>query len=43
VAVHVLETAGGQEYTIEPTRVAARLEQAYGPGAAQEIMAHLPT
>jgi adenosine kinase len=41
VAAHALETAGGQEYRIERENLLARLGQAYGPEAAEEVGAHL--
>jgi adenosine kinase len=43
VAVHVLETHGGQEWTWERGRALERLRDAYGPDAATEIAAVLPT
>jgi adenosine kinase len=43
VAVCVLETDGPQEWTWDRERSIARLRDAYGPDAAADIAAHLPT
>jgi adenosine kinase len=43
VAVYVLETDGPQEWDWDREASVARLRDAYGPDAADEIAAHLPT
>jgi len=42
IAVQVLETEGGQEWTWDRARGVERLRDAYGPDAADEIAAVLP-
>jgi adenosine kinase len=42
IAVQVLETEGGQEWTWDRARAAERLRDAYGPDAAAEIETVLP-
>jgi adenosine kinase len=42
LAVHVLETAGGQEYKLERERMIERFAAAYGNDQAGELAAHLP-
>lgn len=42
IAVHVLETVGTQEWTLERSAALARLRDAYGPEAEAEIAAILP-
>jgi len=42
VAVHILETVGTQEWTFDPLLAVARLRDAYGPDAADEIAPILP-
>jgi len=42
VAVHVLETDGPQDWTLERGRCAARLRDTYGPAAADEIAPLIP-
>jgi adenosine kinase len=42
MAVHALEAAGGQEYTLKPGPLADRFAAAYGDAAAAEVAAHLP-
>jgi adenosine kinase len=42
VAVYVLETDGPQEWSWDRSRSVARLRDAYGPDAADEIATHLP-
>lgn len=42
VAAHVLETAGGQEYTLNKEDLVRRMNEAYGPEAATDIEPHLP-
>ena len=42
VAVQVLETEGGQEWTWDREHGVQRLRVAYGPDAAAEIAAVLP-
>jgi adenosine kinase len=42
VAVHVLETDGGQEWAWDRTHALERLREAYGPDAEREIAAALP-
>jgi adenosine kinase len=42
VAVHVLETAGCQEYTLDRERMLERFAAAYGKHEADEIAPHLP-
>jgi adenosine kinase len=42
LAVHVLETAGGQEYTLDRDRLIGRIAAAYGNDEAAELGAHLP-
>jgi sugar/nucleoside kinase (ribokinase family) len=41
LAVHVLETVGTQEYTVEPEAFVARMAAAYGDDAAAEISQHV--
>lgn len=41
VAAHALETAGGQEYTLNRDTLLTRMSQAYGSYAADEIAAHV--
>ncbi|MCD6640379.1 MAG: carbohydrate kinase family protein [Nocardioides sp.] len=43
LAVHVIEQVGTQEYALSRAAFLARLEEAYGPEAAQEIEPHLRT
>lgn len=43
VATNVLETVGTQEYLIDAEQFTARLADSYGPAAAEDIQAHLPT
>jgi adenosine kinase len=42
MAVHALETHGGQEYSFKPGPVADRFAAAYGEEAAAEVASHLP-
>jgi adenosine kinase len=42
LAVHVLESAGGQEYALEKARFLERFAVAYGESAATELAPHLP-
>jgi adenosine kinase len=42
MAVHALEVAGGQEYTLKPGPLADRFAAAYGDTAAAEVASHLP-
>jgi len=42
MAVHALEVAGGQEYTLKPGPLADRFAAAYGDQAAAEVASHLP-
>jgi adenosine kinase len=42
LATLVLETAGAQEYEVEPTEAVKRLGETYGQDVAAEIGAHLP-
>ncbi|QDQ97907.1 carbohydrate kinase family protein [Tomitella fengzijianii] len=42
VAVHVLETTGTQEWSLDKSAAAARLSAAYGPEAAADLAALLP-
>ena len=42
MAVHALEAAGGQEYTLKPGPLADRFAAAYGDPAAAEVASHLP-
>jgi adenosine kinase len=41
LAVHVLETAGCQEYTLDRRRMLERFAAAYGKDQAAEVTAHL--
>jgi adenosine kinase len=41
LAVHVLESAGGQEYTLAKERFLPRFTDAYGAAAASDIVPHL--
>lgn len=41
LAVHVLETAGGQEYTLGRARFLERLATAYGADAAADVAPHI--
>ncbi len=41
LATHVIETVGTQEYTLTQRTFLQRLEQAYGPAAAEDVGAHL--
>lgn len=40
IAVHALESVGPQEYELKPAPLADRFEAAYGPEAAEELVAH---
>jgi adenosine kinase len=42
VAVHVLETAGCQEYTLDKSRLLERFAATYGKDEAAELAGHLP-
>jgi adenosine kinase len=42
MAVHALEAAGGQEYTLKPGPLSDRFAAAYGEEAAAEVASHLP-
>jgi adenosine kinase len=42
LAVHVLESAGGQEYVLEKIRFLTRFAAAYGETQAAEVAPHLP-
>jgi adenosine kinase len=42
LAVHVLESAGGQEYHLEKSRFLERFTAAYGQSEAAELAPHLP-
>jgi adenosine kinase len=42
VATYIIETAGAQEYAIEPAKFVERFAGAYGPDAADELRPHLP-
>jgi adenosine kinase len=42
LAVHVLESAGGQEYVLEKDRFLARFTAAYGQAEAADLAPHLP-
>ena len=42
MAVHALETAGGQEYSFKSGPLADRFAAAYGDQAAAEVASHLP-
>ena len=42
MATLVLETAGTQEYEVEPADFAARLGEAYGAGPAAEVLGAMP-
>ena len=42
MAVHALEAAGGQEYTLKPGPLSDRFAAAYGDTAAAEVASHLP-
>lgn len=42
LATHVVETVGTQEYSFTRTSFTARLAEAYGDAAADEVAAHLP-
>ncbi|ROO83818.1 adenosine kinase [Actinocorallia herbida] len=41
VAAHALETAGGQEYSLDKAVLIERMAAAYGPDASADIAAHL--
>ena len=41
LAAYVVETIGTQEYSFTPSQFLARVEHAYGPGAADEVAPHL--
>ena len=43
LAVHALETVGTQEYELKPTTLTERFAAAYGPAAAAEVAAYLPS
>jgi adenosine kinase len=43
LAVHALETVGTQEYELKPGVLGARFAAAYGPAAAGEVAAYLPS
>ncbi len=42
LATLVLETVGTQEYDLQPSAFVKRLEESYGPAAADEVRPHLP-
>ena len=42
LATYVVETVGTQEYTFTPGQFLARLAQAFGDGAADDVRPHLP-
>jgi adenosine kinase len=42
LATHVVETVGTQEYSFTAASFGARLAEAYGPEAADEVSPHLP-
>jgi adenosine kinase len=41
LAAYVVETVGTQEYTFTPSQFLARLEDSFGPEAAEEVAPHL--
>jgi adenosine kinase len=41
LAAYVVETVGTQEYSFTPTQFLARLEDSYGPAAADDVAPHL--
>jgi adenosine kinase len=42
LATHVLETVGGQEYSIKSNEFLDRLAESYGPDCADDVRPHLP-
>jgi adenosine kinase len=41
LAAYVVETVGTQEYSFTPSEFLARIEDSYGPEAADDVAPHL--